>query len=167
MTKFQRIAAKVLVALVLLSVGLRAQNPQGSFVITNDSFTTDATFYIDRVSISEGSSLSSPIVVTPGKTVTVNYEFDPSVYVRFDIYRSRENVVHSGPSLVVGASTGDLDYMGHAPFEYPPGPYPSRKFTVGGLTVLEDARKTVWATDSSMLNGELFREGVDKVIAAV
>jgi len=65
----------------------------------------------------------------------------------------------AGPDPEVGLILLETDVITNA----------QRNFTlsIGGVSLLPDGRKPVWQIDDSTLTGNLFREGIDQVVAAV
>jgi len=113
----------------------------------------------------EGEEIGTlPFGVQSGETVAFDYSWNSAAADSAVLYAAK-TATKVGQSFV-GAGTGEYYEVGRVAFQYAEANRPTCKFLVYGSQVLPDGQKTVWAGTDTTLTAELYREGVDKLIAA-
>lgn len=119
------------------------------------------------------SGASQNLALKAGEVYTTQIEFDGGsewVVDHFDVYRQSVLGTVVGASIIYdsGSSSGEL-LMGKIFYNSASetAPYPVFTFTPKYAELLPEGNKTLWKLSDESLTGNLYREGVDKLIDAV
>jgi len=129
--------------------------------------TTDVEISVHQLDAEDVDQVVTTFTV-PAMSV-VNYNFVGDLPNRLTVIREVVGASKVGASFVASGdnSTANLGFIDPTLYEEG-GNIPEKTLYVGGPNdPLEDYKKSIWLTDSSTLNGDLFREGVDKIVGSV
>jgi len=163
-----RLANYVLAVILALAIGaqLHAAPATGTLTLVNKSNLSPAIVYLVSYYVEDVVDTQT-VVLAPNETwqntVTIDTDTVTSVGVEVPI----DTATLLGASLVYDSGASTLYRpLGNVQFAYS-APFPSVSYNVLSAVALPDGAKTLWLQDDATLNGNLFREGIDKVVNAV
>jgi hypothetical protein len=117
-----------------------------------------------------GSMIGGTAALPAGATVVYTFVFpDGGTVNRFEFYRTAPQASIVGASFVYdsgAALTNLLIRTLNSSNSSPTAPFPNVTLTLTDYLPLSDGAKTVWQIDDATLTANLFREGIDKLVAA-
>lgn len=165
-------------ALLLVTVGVfvlegRAQNiVGGTVVVVNKSKAKPAALYYKEIywstELGEYEGPLTPIPAGPGQEAAAQWVWDfnwaENSMINVKFFRAMHGT-KVGQSYIY-YNGGQIDYQPFGSLRFDLAPYPTTRIEIEPTDIpLEDGRKTIWAGEDTSLTAELFREGVDKIIA--
>jgi len=125
----------------------------------------DLTYvYRDGEGASVSGGVGAPGSIEQGQTWVGTFEDASGGIVSVEIYAPEISGILVGNSYVRNETSSGVRLVGIVPLGGG-SPYVKYKFTVYPSESVPDAAKTLWETDDTTLTANLFREGVDKIVA--
>lgn len=152
--------------LAIVAQSATAAPASGTLTLVNKSNLSPAIVYLVSLYVEDVVDTQT-VVLAPNETWSnvITIDTDTTTQVRVEVPIDTATLL--GASLVYDSGASTLyRTLGYVPLGYS-APYPAGSFNVLSAVALPDGAKTLWVQSDSTLNGNLFREGIDKVVDAV